>query len=615
MPKINALPAFLTLVLALPAGAEPARVQAAATLAGDLGPGAAALERRGLLVTSGDAKPHRVIDVAWEPLGRAAAAAKRLTEFLAAYDAARKGADPAEPADDFKDLRALAPGGFLHPSVRTALAVLADRAAANSSAPEEAAAAAKSAKERLSRIERDSDAKKAFDDLRAAAPRLAETDDLPGRLKDILAAADEPSAVKLTAPELHARSDDGTAFEPGDKAVFSIAYWVDGLGKGAQTSVVEALYLDRGPQGLELVSRKAVRRAAGGPYVFNVEAVVPEAGRLTYRLALDSSDAAPLSREASVPVSDALDALRAEAGRAEGLARACRLDESTAAWKEVLTGLDSQKSDARSKLASESRARLRAAEGWARDKAELGDSLDGARLYATAERCEYRTDRAERALKFLADLPAGCDRGEAGGRGVAEELAGLARLTDSRRRLQESFRASVKKAREHEAACRPIEAARLYASALAVLDTDSGARCGDFEAEYQAVRLSDLPRAAGAEGLSGAVQGELGKARKRSSSGDPAGALDVLLPLSTSLRRLPDVRCHAALLKEADELAQGAGVALSPLEAGALRLAPDPAAEAVAAAKKDWERRRAEADEARGQTESLQAPRSAGEEQ
>ncbi|TBR23586.1 hypothetical protein EPO15_05695, partial [bacterium] len=643
-------PLVLLLSASLPSlsAAESVRVQAAATLAGDLGPGVAALERRGLLITSGDSKPARLLDVAWEPLGRAAASAKRLTEFLAAYDAARKGSDPADPADAFSDLRAVAPGGLLSEPVRAALAALSARASARAALGDAAPALLKkgsaygtswgrglrdggsaelfallsgpkpssdasrhvaawasavgrggfpaaleagradgapsaglaedlaayladqaslealaAASERLAKLERDSDARLALGDVRAAAPKLAEAPDLTERLKEILAAADEPGSVKLTAPELHARSEDGSAFEPDDKAVFSIAYWVDGLGKGEQTDVVEALYLDQGSQGLTLVRRDAHKRAAGGPYVVNVEAAVPAAGRLTYRLVLDSADGAPLSREASVPVSEALDALRAAAGRAEGLARACRLAESTAAWHEVLAGLDEQKSAARTKLASEVKARLRAAEAWAREKADLGESLDGARLYATPERCEYRTDRAERALKLLAGLPAGCDRGEGGASGVAAELSGLARVTDSRRRLQEGFRASLKKARDAESSCRPADAARLYASALALLDSDTGARCGELEGEYQTVRLSDLPRVAGAERLSGAVEGELAKARKRFSAGDPPAALAILLPLSTALRRLPDARCHAALVKEADELAQGAGVAVA----------------------------------------------------
>lgn len=579
--------------------AEPARVQAAATLAGDLGPGLKALERRGLLLTSGDSKPVRILDVAWEPLERAAAASKRLVDFLAAYEAARKGSAPPDRDDDFADLRAMPLGGLLTGDVRALVAAVGDRDATT--------------RERVAKAEKGSDARKDLADVREAAPRLAAAPDLPARLKDILSAPDEPSAVKLTAPELHARSEDGTPLEPGDKAVFSIAYWVDGLAKGAQTDVVEALYLDQGALGLALVRRESRRRASGGPYVVNVTAVVPAAGRLTYRLALDSAEAAPLSREASVPVSDALDALRAEAGRAESLARACRLDESTAVWHEVLSGLGTQDSPARAALTKEAKSRLRAAEDWARDRRELAESLDGARLYATAEQCEYRTDRAERALKLLSGLPAGCDRGEAGGPGVAAELADLSRLTDSRRRLQEGFRASVKKARDAESSCRAQDAARLYASALALLDSDAGARCGALDAEYQAVRLGDLPRVAGAEGLSAALEAELAKARKRFSAGDPAGALKVLLPLSTALRRAPDARCHAALLKDADELAQGAGMAVAPVEASALRLGPDPASEAVAAAKKDWERRQAEADEARGQAENLQAPRSAGE--
>lgn len=607
---LKPLPLFVLCLAAAPlSAAEPARVQAAATLTGDLGTEAvAALERRGLVLTGGGKTP-RLLDVAWEPLERAVASAGRLSEFLAAFDAARKGDDPADPGDPFTDLAGLPAGGLVTEPVRAALAALADRAAAAGS--EDAAAAAKTAKERLRRAEAGSEGRRAFDDLRAAAPKLAASPDLVARLKDILASADEPPAVKLTAPELHARSEDGAGFEPGDKALFSIAYWVDGLAPKAQTEVAAALYLDQGPQGFLLVRRESARRAAGGPYVFNAETVVPAAGRLTYRLVLDSPDAAPLSREASLPVSDALDGLRAEAARAEALARACRLSRSTEAWAEVLASVESRSTDARRRLASEARARLKAAEAWAAEHAELGDSLDGARLFATPERCEYRTDRAERALKILAGLPAGCDRG--GAESVAAELSGLARVTDSRRRLQEGFRAALKKARDAESACRPADAAALYASALALLDTDPGARCGAYEAEYQAVRLDDLPRVVGAEGLAAAVAAELGKARKRSVSGDASGALTRLNALSTALRRLPGVSCHSALLKEADELATGAGVALGPLEASALRLGPEQAAEAVAAARKDLERRRAEAEEARGQAESLQSPAAAGE--
>ncbi|MDE2290768.1 MAG: hypothetical protein KGL53_01690, partial [Elusimicrobia bacterium] len=413
------------------------------------------------------------------------------------------------------------------------------------------------AQEALERLGRDREARRAFADLRAAAPKLAGEDGLSKRLQAILDAPDEGAGARLSAGDLHERSASGAALEPGDEAVFSAAYWVDGLPSGRKAPVDEVLVLDLGGRGLRVAARDRDRRRDGGPYTVSFKAVVPESGLLRYRLILDAEGGSRLELSTATAVSGGLDDLRARAADAQALALSCRLDESTAAWTDVLADLKDPATPARRGLASAARKGLAQARAWADRARELKLSMDGARLYATPDHCDYDTSRAKRSLELLAGLPAGCDAG------TADELRTLMRQTDSRRRLQEAFEDAVSRAREREASCKPDAAAGLYASALALLDTDPGARCGPYEQQYAAVRLSDLPRAASAQGLGAALDAELGKAETLFKSGDSAGASAILLPLTTSLRRLPDARCREQALRKADDLTAAAGVALA----------------------------------------------------
>ncbi|MBI3296617.1 MAG: hypothetical protein HYZ75_00520 [Elusimicrobia bacterium] len=709
MTRFPALFAVLTLLQPLHAGAAPARTKAAALLESELGlPAVEALERRGLLLTTGSSKPRRLAVVAWETLERHAAAGPRLSELVAAYDAVRKGAEPADALDAFADLRGMPAGGLLAGAARSALAGLAERASAargledagpallaagslyrtawgralserthaelggralsngaeqfytaSLAAPDAPAKAAEhllkwaavrgradvkeqleaakssgqpsptlkqtledyladqarvetllAVREKLTRLERDSDSRRQLDDLRAAAPRLSA--DLAARLKDLLAEKDEAASATLTGPALHVRPAAEDPVEPGDDLVLSVAYWLDGVPAGKRSEVAELLYRDDGDKGLVLLSRALSKRASGGPYALTLKTPAPD-GRADYRLYLDAPDADPARRETAQEVSSELAVLRAEAAAAEALGRACRLEESSAAWKALIEQIADSKKPARARLASAARARLKAVESWASARRELEESLDGARLYASKERCEYRTDRAERALTILKSLPAGCER--IADSSVAAELSKLASETDSRRRLQEGFRAAVAKARDREAACKASEAAELYAGAMALLDSDAGARCGALEQEYAAVRMSDLPRAAAADRLSAALDGELGRSRQRLSAGDPAGALESALPLATALGRLPDARCWSGPSRAAAELTQAAGAALSAREAGTLKLPSDPLTPVLEEARRDWERRQAEKDERRSEAESVQAPNATGEAQ
>lgn len=475
------------------------------------------------------------------------------------------------------------------------------------------------ASERLARIERGSDAKTLFKDARAAAPALAAAGGLSKRLKD--AFEDEPanSPLRLSAHEVHVQGAGAPPLEPGDKAVFSAAYWVDGLPKGRSARIAEVLLLEDPQRGLSVVSRASRSRGNGGPYTVSIEAELPRSGNLSYRLLLDAGGAVPAELPRAVEVSDSLDGLRGAAAEAQWLGLSCRFDDAEKAWNGVLEKASSSKK-ASARVAAEARDALRTVAFWKARKKELDESLDGARLFASRERCEYRTDRAERALKLLAALPAGCDRTAPGGLGsgagsVAAELSRLASVTESRRSLQEAFRAGVARAKDREASCKSEEAAVLYASSLALLDSDPDARCGDFEREHAAVRLADLPRAAAVKGLSDAVEAELSNARRRLAEGKPHAALAALQPLSTGLRALPDQRCWSSALSKADELAEASGVALGPQSAAERGLAPDMPRPALAEARRDWEERQARLREERGAVDDVQAPRAAGGEQ
>ncbi|MBI5594784.1 MAG: hypothetical protein HY928_01715 [Elusimicrobia bacterium] len=468
---------------------------------------------------------------------------------------------------------------------------------------------AEAARDRLSRADRAAAAKAPLEDARTAAAALSAAAGLTAQVREVLAESEPPSSLRLSAHEVHVRGAGDPPLEPGDKAVFSAAYWVDGLPQGRSVNVAEVLVLEDPVRGLSVVSRAAHSRSNGGPFTVSVEAELPRSGSLSYRLTLHAEGAAPVELAQTVEVSDSLDRLQRASAEAQWLGLSCRFEDAERAWKAVLEQAGASSKKAPVQLAADARAALRTVAGWKDRKKELDESLDGARLFATKERCEYRTDRAERALKLLASLPAGCDQA-----GVGAELADLAAITESRRSLQESFRAGVARAKDREASCKSEEAAALYASVLALLDSDPEARCGEIEREHAAIRLSDLPRAAAAKGLSDAVEAELSNARRRLAEGNPRAALRALQPLSTALRSLSDQRCWNSALSKADELAAASGVALGPLGA-AVSLPADPAGPAMAEARHDWDERQAQLNVERGAADSVQAPRSAGEEQ
>ena len=105
----------------------------------------------------------------------------------------------------------------------------------------------------------------------------------------------------------------------------------------------------------------------------------------------------------------------------------------------------------------------------------------------------------------------------------------------------------------------------MYASALAILDSDPGARCGAWEVEFEKVRMSDLARSGRASKISETIDAGLAKAKKAFSKGRYRGSLAVLFPLISGIDKLENNSCYSSQRSKAEERVKAAGLALAPM--------------------------------------------------
>lgn len=449
--------------------------------------------------------------------------------------------------------------------------------------------AAARTRERLQALEK-AGLSKDVKDLRAVATALAKAEGLPARLREALERSPRRTASFSGGDRLHAHGPQGRPFDPGDELEITYAYWVDGLGPGRKVEVFELGWLDQGQRGMAARALNAVERGDGGPYVFKARVPVSSSDPAVYRLALRSPDAPELSEEAALEVSPRLEERLRSAARAEHLASECRPSEAAATFSELARELvPLARKDQFKRLAAwaEKRAAEAAKEEALRKR--LLHLLPGARLYASAEQCEYKPERAAEALSVLKQLPAGCDRldPEEGKPALSVRLEEAYRTTERRRLVQQAFLEAAGRARRLEEQCKPEEAARLYAGALALLDAEPAARCGEPGRRHSEIRLRELPRARAAKAALQSMESIHRQAAARFSAKDFAGALGVLNPLLARVDSLPESErsCYKPLRGKALGLSEAAGISLAApdRDRAAAALPKDQSEEAVRA--------------------------------
>jgi hypothetical protein len=426
-------------------------------------------------------------------------------------------------------------------------------------------------KSRLKEIERAGSLRK---DATALEQLLSGFEKKPGLLKELRARLSAEGKgegagplVRFSGPHLHVHAGDGSpTLDAGDTAVVSMAYWVYGVPDGEELQVSQLAFVDRGSRGIEHRSEEDVRVKNGGPYTFSVKVPIRTDAPFTFRLFLDAEGAEPLAREVEVQPSPRYREILALAAEGDREASACMLSDAGNRYDAAIEALGETAGKPRfDALRKRVEERKRKVQHQAELKERLDGAIDGARLFASAEQCDFRDDRARNALSLLSELPAGCDAlPEERGGSLSAHLRGLMRASQRRREVQDSFDKAVKKARDLERRCRTERAVSLYAGGLALLDAEPAARCGDWEQNYTIIRIEDLPRAAGAARIGSALSAIADDAERRFNENDARGALQRLLPALAKVEALPDAGCYDSSRDRLAGLAEKYGAALGP---------------------------------------------------
>lgn len=446
--------------------------------------------------------------------------------------------------------------------------------------------------ERIRELERATDLRRDLKELAAVLPRLGED-----AVRELREALDSPAGAtrEFRVTELHVHaSGEWPGVDTGDTVVVSASFWLESLGNGGSVEAFAVGFTDHGEGGLRDKSVVPLRLTESGPHVFKGSFILDAHEPRTYRLLVSAESAETVRREIEITPSLAHKGALEKLTDARVMLQSCEL-EGTLEQASALERAFAQGGERpQTKALAEDARRLRAeAEAASRAYQELQAALPGARLYSSSDQCEFQVDRAERALELLGTLPAGCAlRQDGADQALGAELAALFERTGARAQRQLAFRQGVASGAELEKACKGPEAAEAYAGALALLDADAAARCGEAEAEYVRVRDEALPRALAGASSARSAEDALAKAEKLFAGGDHAGALGVLHPLAAGLKQAENPGCYGVVLKRAEELSQAAGVALAPRERSRSELGPDDTAELAAEIGKESRRRR-----------------------
>ncbi|MFH2202120.1 MAG: hypothetical protein ABIJ96_03310 [Elusimicrobiota bacterium] len=473
---------------------------------------------------------------------------------------------------------------------------------------------------RLKDILRSSGLRADLDGLRGTLPAAGDHKSILKGLRTALEEQDRDARIRFRGTDLHVHAADGGAQQnTGDRVVVSLAYWIEGANSGERIDVSATGFIDDREQGVRRKIADTKRLGSGGPYTFTTEVTLESPYPVAYRFYLSAPGAETLEADVTIGVSPSFQDTVTSLAEADGLVSRCQLNKAekalqdargeTAAlagrepFKKLLTDID----DRRKELARRKEAR-----------GHLKGSLDSVHLYASREHCDYQPDRAERALALMKRLPPGCDQiRAASGQALSQHIVKLLRRTSRRRHLQDAFSAAAAKARELERNCSIQEAADMYTSALALLESDPGARCGEWETDFERIRLNDLRRVGRASAVRDAIERTISNAEKAFAQGHYAAALSILHPLRAGIDALDNAGCYGALKEQAEKVAQAAGLALPPRPAQDLKelLPSDPIAKPLEDVRRASRRLREERRRQQETETSFEGPNTPDEEE
>jgi hypothetical protein len=374
------------------------------------------------------------------------------------------------------------------------------------------------------------------------------------------------SNIQVLAPEGREQADTG------DDVTVSMEFEIAGLSENEKTEVTVAGLIDLQRWGTAQSRKKTSRFKGAGPHPFSVRVPITVHGPVTYRILLSAPNVTPLQRDVTLSVSPDYHTAISLSARAENHVAACRLKPAATAYKHLSAKLEPWASKDRfSKLLADVKKRATKNSVYIKKFSQLAAAADSARLFATPEQCQYRTDRARAAIDLLESLPPGCGQElVSSDQPIRNEIAALLALTRYRARQQAAFTEALTRARDFEARCEPSEAAKAYAEGLAVLSADPAARCGTWRAQYNTVQRIHLPRAQSSGRISGEISKALGAAQKAFAQGHYRKASKILNSLIGGIDGMASATCFSTQRKKASQLAEAVGVALGPLPAKAL---------------------------------------------
>lgn len=396
--------------------------------------------------------------------------------------------------------------------------------------------------------------KRELEDLRNAAKVLSSRPNFSTALE--AAASRTPASVgvvHLLSAGLHLQESTRLSqHELGDEAIVSGAYWVDGLRENDSVDVEETLVLET-ERGYSSAQTNFYKRRNGGPYTFARTVKISETKSFSVRSLISASGAALITERVEVILAPDFELALLKEAEAAGLRAACRLKDAEASYLalETLIIEPAKVKPQYKDLVERARKAKEASKVDAETLVKLEEALPAARADSAPQLCRYETSRVDEALKLAKRLPPGCDR-------TLPELHAL-RATITRRAADQNwFMKASNEARSKRKSC-DLDAARSrWSEALAALDADPGARCGQVADEETRAKteFAELTRKI-------AWHDELNKSlAKAEAETAPARRLEILRPVISRLGAL-NGDCLSAESKRAASLSAAASKALT----------------------------------------------------
>ncbi len=412
-------------------------------------------------------------------------------------------------------------------------------------------------------------------DLAAVAAVLRSRPALLAELESAVQAAPAGSGMpELTGTSLHLQKPAALGqHELGDAVTVSGAYWVDGLPPQTKIEVEETTYLED-PDGFISVQSRAVKRPNGGPYAFERRILLTDSAPFVFHAAISASSGNVLQANLQVPVAKDFELALLQLAQAEDLSLACDFEAAQSSYSKLETAIAeaAREKPQYAELLETALKRHSEASRHAAILAQLQESAAVALQDSSPDQCRYDLKRVEQALSLARSLPAGCDR-------TRLDLSRRRQIIARRAADQQAFSRAADLATSRRRACDFSLASQGFAEALAILDADPEARCGEIakaaataQEELTTSRTQELWRSAFSEDL-----------RQAETEPTSAKRLTILEPMIARIGWLPQSDCFSSELKKAEGLAQDAGTALSMPDALAAKASADTQVSAIAA--------------------------------